>query len=55
MILLACSQAVVSILIGTVLIQRGRRGWGWALVALGGAILLLVAGSFLFTAITPGR
>lgn len=38
MILLACSQAVVAILIGIVLVQRGRRGWGWTLIVLGAAV-----------------
>ena len=47
MILLACSQAAVSILIGIALILRGRRGWGWTLVALGGVILLAVAALFI--------
>ena len=48
MILLACSQAAASILIGFLLLQRGRRGWGGVLIGLGCVILLLVAGSFLF-------
>ena len=41
MILLACSQAAVSILLGVVLLQRGRRGWGWTLIVLGAVIALM--------------
>ena len=41
MIVLACSQAVVVILVGAVLVMRGKRGWGWALVGIGVGILVM--------------
>lgn len=50
MIVLACSQAVVVILVGAVLVMRGKRGWGWALVGIGAAILVMaVVALFLAT------
>jgi glucose uptake protein GlcU len=39
MIVLACLQALVAILIGIVLLMRKKRGWGWALIAIGVVIL----------------
>ena len=48
MILLACAQAAVAMLIGSVLILRGRRGWGWALIGLGGLILVMTGLMFFF-------
>jgi hypothetical protein len=41
MILIALAQALVTILIGVILVKRGRRGWGWTLVGLGGVIVVM--------------
>ncbi len=41
MIVIACAQAVVAVVIGVALLQRGRRGWGFALIGIGGTILAM--------------
>ena len=41
MILVACLQALVAILLGVVLLMRKRRGWGYALIGIGVAILVM--------------
>jgi len=40
-IVIALAQGAVAILIGAVLVKRGKRGFGWALVAVGAAIAVL--------------
>lgn len=41
MILIACAQALLAVVIGVVLLQRGRRGWGFALIGIGASILVV--------------
>ena len=41
MIVIALAQGAVAILIGAVLVQRGKRGFGWALIAIGAGIAVL--------------
>jgi hypothetical protein len=42
MILIACAQAVLAVMIGALLVQRGRRGWGLVLIGIGASILVVV-------------
>ncbi len=46
MIAVALAQAAVAILVGAVLVMRGKRGFGWALIVLGSAIAGLGAIGF---------
>lgn len=41
MIVVALFQGLVAILVGAVLVMRGRRGFGWGLIAFGAAIVVL--------------
>lgn len=48
MIQIALAQAAVALLIGAVLVMRGKRGIGYALIAVGGVIVALALLGFAF-------
>ena len=41
MILIACAQALLAVVIGAVLLRRGHRGWGLVLIGIGASILVV--------------
>lgn len=55
MIVIGCLQAVVAVLIGVVLLLRGRRAWGLALVGIGASILVMALVAYFAFFPSPGR
>lgn len=41
MIVIALCQGAVAILLGAVLLQRGKRGFGWTLIGIGAVIAVM--------------